>query len=55
MKIDRNQFTIYLNDSILEWNLIKLVMDDLTDFEFEIEAVKENNDVLINLNFTLHY
>lgn len=55
VKIDRNQFTIYLNDSILEWNLIKLVMDDLTDFEFEIEAVKENNDVLINLNFTLHY
>lgn len=54
-KISNNQFTIFLNDSILEWNLIKLVMDDLTDFEFEIEAVKENNDVLINLNFTLHY
>ena len=30
-------------------------MKDLTDFELEIEAVKENNDVLINLNFTLHY
>ena len=25
-KIDRNQFIIYLNDSLLEWNLIKLVM-----------------------------
>ena len=37
------------------WNLIKLVMDDFTDFEFEIEAVKENNDVLINLNYTLHF
>lgn len=55
VKIDRNQFTIFLNDSILEWNLIKLVMDDLTDFELEIEAVKENKDVLINLNFILHY
>jgi len=30
-------------------------MQDLTDFELEIEAVKENNDVLINLNYTLHY
>ena len=55
VKIDRNQFTIYLNDSILEWDLIKLVMDDFTDFEFEIEAVKENSDVLINLNFTYHF
>ena len=55
VKIDRNQFTIFLNDSILEWNLIKLVMNDFTDFEFEIEAVKENNDVLINLNFTYHF
>lgn len=55
VKIDRNQFTIFLNDSILEWDLIKLVMQDFTDFEFEIEAVNENNDVLINLNYTLHY
>ncbi|WP_458456783.1 hypothetical protein [Methanobrevibacter sp.] len=55
VKIDRNQFTIYLNDSLLDWHLIKLVMDDFGDFELEIEAVKENMDVLINLNFTLHY
>lgn len=55
VKIDRNQFTIYLNDSLLEWNLIKWVMVDLNDFELEIEAIKENKDVLINLNFTLHY
>ena len=53
--INRNQFTIFLNDSILEWDLIKLVMQDFTDFELEIEAVKENNDVLINLNFTYHF
>ena len=55
VQIDRNQFIVFLNDSILEWDLIKLVMDDFTDFEFEIEAVKENDDVLINLNFTLHF
>ena len=55
VKIDRNQFTIFLNDSLLDWHLIKLVMDDFTDFELEIEAVKENNNVLINLNFTYHF
>lgn len=55
VKIDENQFIIYLNDSILEWDLIKLVMDDFTDFELVVEAVKENNDLLINLNFTYHF
>ena len=55
VKIDRNQFIVYLNNSLLDWHLINLVIDDLTDFELEIEAVKENNDGLINLNFTLHY
>ena len=55
VKIDRNQFIVYLNNSLLDWHLINLVMKDLTDFELEIEAIKENNDVLINLNFTLHY
>lgn len=55
VKIDRNQFTIYLNDSLLDYHLINLVKQDLTDFELEIEAVKENNEVLINLNFILHF
>ena len=55
VKIDRNQFIIYLNDSLLDYHLINLVKQDLTDFELEIQAVKENNDVLINLNFTLHF
>jgi len=54
-KIDTNQFTIYLNDSILDYHLINLVKKDLTDFQLEIEAVKENNEVLINLNFILHF
>ncbi|WP_458404639.1 hypothetical protein [Methanobrevibacter sp.] len=55
VKIDRNQFTIFLNDSLLDYHLINLVKQDLTDFELEIEAVKENKDVLINLNFILHF
>jgi hypothetical protein len=55
VKIDRNQFIVYLNDSLLDYHLINLVKNDLTDFELEIEAVKENKDVLINLNFTLHF
>lgn len=55
VKMDRNQFTIFLNDSLLDYHLINLVKQDLTDFELEIEAVKENNEVLINLNFTLHF
>ena len=55
IRIDRNQFIVYLNDSQLEWPLIKLVMDDLNEFELVIEAVKEEKDVLINLNFTLHF
>jgi hypothetical protein len=53
--IYRNQFTVYLNDSLLHYHLINLVKQDLTDFELEIEAVKENNEVLINLNFILHF
>jgi hypothetical protein len=55
VRIDRNQFIVYLNDSLLDYHLIDLVKKDLTDFELEIEAVKENNEVLINLNFTLHF
>ena len=55
VKIDRNQFIVYLNDSLLDYHLINLVKNDLDEFELEIEAVKENKDVLINLNFTLHY
>ena len=54
-KLDRNQFTIFLNDSLLDYHLINLVKQDLTEFQLEIEAVKENNDVLINLNFILHF
>ena len=55
VKIDRNQFTIFLNDSLLEYHLTDLVKKDLTDFQLEIEAVKENNEVLINLNFFLNF
>ena len=51
----RNQFIISLNDSLLDWHLIDLLMKDLTDFELEIEAVSEKKEVLINWNFTLHF
>jgi hypothetical protein len=53
--INQNQFTIYLNDSLLDYHLINLVKNDLTDFELEIEAVSENKEVLLNLNFTLNF
>lgn len=55
VRIDKNQFTIFLNDSLLDYHLINLVKKDLSDFELEIEAVSENRDVLINLNFILHF
>ncbi len=55
IRIDRNQFTVFLNDSLLDYHLVNLVKEDLTDFELEIEAVKENREVLINLNFTLNF
>ncbi|WP_305554236.1 hypothetical protein [Methanobrevibacter sp. V74] len=55
VRIERNQFIIYLNDSLLDYHLINLVKNDLTDFELEIEAVSENNEVLINLNFTINF
>lgn len=55
VRIERNQFIIYLNDSLLDYHLINLLKGDLTDFELEIEAVSENNEVLINLNFTINF
>lgn len=55
VQIDRNHFTIFLNDSILDYNKISLVKQDLSDFQLEIEAVKENSEVSINLNFILHF
>lgn len=55
VRIDKNQFFIYLNDSILDYEKIALVKKDFDKFECVIEAVKEENDVLVNLNFTLHY
>ena len=55
VKIDRNQFIVYLNSSLLYWDKIELVKNDFDKFELEIEAVSENKDSLINLTFTLHY
>ena len=51
----RKDVVIDRNDSLLDYHLINLVKQDLTDFQLEIEAVKENNEVLINLNFFLNF
>jgi hypothetical protein len=32
VKIDRNQFIVYLNDSLLDYHLINLVKNDLDEF-----------------------
>ena len=55
VKFENNQFFVYLNDSILDFEKINLIKKDLDKFELVIEAVKDNGEVLINLNFTYHY
>lgn len=55
VKLDNNQFIVYLNDSILDYEKIDLITNDLNKFEFVIEAVEDNGEILINLNFTYHY
>lgn len=55
VKLDNNQFIVYLNDSILDYEKINLITNDLNKFEFVIEAVEDNGEILINLNFTYHY
>ncbi|WP_407380426.1 hypothetical protein [Methanobrevibacter sp.] len=55
VKFDNNQFYVYLNDSLLEYEKIGLIKKDLDKFELVIEAVEENGEILINLIFTYHY
>ena len=55
VKLENNQFFIYLNDSILDYEKIDLIKKDLDKFELVIEAVEDNGEILINLNFTYHY
>ena len=55
VRIDRNEFIFYLNDSLLDFEKIQLLKKDFDKFELEIESVVEKNDAFINLNFTLHY
>lgn len=54
-EIDRNTFFVYLNDSILGYEKINLIKKDLDKFDLEIEAVEDNGEILINLNFILHF
>lgn len=55
VKFENNQFFVYLNDSILDFEKIDLIKKDLDKFELVIEAVEDNGEILINLNFTYHY
>ena len=55
VKLDKNQFFIYLNDSILDFEKIDLIKNDFDKFELVIEAVEDNCEILINLDFTYHY
>lgn len=55
VKLIGNQFFVYLNDSILDYEKIELIKKDLDKFELVIEAVEDNGEILINLNFTYHF
>ncbi len=55
VKLTGNQFFVYLNDSILDYEKIELIKKDLDKFELVIEAVEDNGEILINLNFTYHF
>lgn len=55
IQLVKNQFTIYLNDSILEYEKINLIKKDFNKFELVIEAVEDNGEILQNLIFTYHY
>lgn len=55
VKLENNQFFLYLNDSLLDYEKIELLKKDFDKFELVIEAVEDNGEVLINLNFTYHY
>lgn len=44
-----------MNDSLLDYEKIELLKKDFDKFELVIEAVEDNGEVLINLNFTYHY
>ena len=55
VKFENNQFFVYLNDSILDFEKIDLIKKDLDKFELVIEAVEDKGEILINLNFTYHY
>ena len=55
VKLKDNQFSVYLNDSILDYEKIELIKKDLDKFELVIEAVEDNGEILINLNFIYHF
>ena len=55
VKIHNNEFIIFLNDSILEYEKIDLLMKDLNKFDLIINDVEDDGEIFINLNFTFHF
>ena len=55
VRFENNQFHVYLNDSILDFEKIELIKKDFDKFELVIEAVEDKGETLINLNFAYHY
>ena len=55
VKIHNNEFTIFLNDSLMEYEKVNLLMNDLTKFGLIIDAVEDDGEIFINLNFTFHF
>ena len=55
VKLENNQFTVYLNDSILKYEKIDLIKRDFDKFELVIEAVEDKGEILQNLVFSYHY
>lgn len=54
VQINKSDF-VYLNAYDVEYDLLKLVKNDLNNFEIVISTELENNNPFLNLNFILRY
>ena len=55
VQINKSDFVVYLNAYDVEYDLLKLVKNDLNNFEIVISTELENNNPFLNLNFILRY
>ena len=55
VQINKSDFVVYLNAYDVEYDLLKLVKNDLNNFEIIISTELENNNPFLNLNFILRY